>query len=207
MFIALRPSARVYPRVGGGNAVRQIPGPRGHGLSPRGRGKLVQLYAGAGRQGSIPAWAGETRAAALRCPGQRVYPRVGGGNAALLPLPWAAEGLSPRGRGKRFPDWPPTRIRDVYPRVGGGNGFAVGKEFVQGGLSPRGRGKRPGRKPWKAITRSIPAWAGETCCTTSSWAWNAVYPRVGGGNNIKVPADDVEGGLSPRGRGKPGGFR
>ena len=50
--------------------------------------------------GSIPAWAGETDAAALVARKWKVYPRVGGGNIALVVFATLIGGLSPRGRGK-----------------------------------------------------------------------------------------------------------
>ena len=66
--------------MGGGNVCRVVRGGRCGGLSPRGRGKPLHIPEGLAKQGSIPAWAGETsrlcRAAATRA----VYPRVGGGN-------------------------------------------------------------------------------------------------------------------------------
>ena len=71
------------------------------------------------------------------------------------------------------------------------------------GLSPRGRGK-PGRCPQSACpSRSIPAWAGETSHRRRPSVEPPVYPRVGGGNLHAVRQGALDGGLSPRGRGKP----
>ena len=53
-------AARVYPRVGGGNARARPALYLLRGLSPRGRGKLHRLPKRISREGSIPAWAGET---------------------------------------------------------------------------------------------------------------------------------------------------
>ena len=70
----------VYPRVGGGNASREITLRQQQGLSPRGRGKPADTPITADTPRSIPAWAGETlRTLRLTLP-VRVYPRVGGGN-------------------------------------------------------------------------------------------------------------------------------
>ena len=131
----------VYPRVGGGNLNALIGGRVHQGLSPRGRGKPVMEKLDAVMFGSIPAWAGETSQQAIaNCP-IRVYPRVGGGNAAVHRAEKGYRGLSPRGRGKRrrirqpplavgsIPAWAgETRASAignprprVYPRVGGGN--------------------------------------------------------------------------------------
>ena len=49
---------------------------------------------------------------------------------------------------------------------------------------------------------SIPAWAGETDDRTYKWRMQAVYPRVGGGNNPMEKKLVQREGLSPRGRGK-----
>ena len=55
-----RSRSRVYPRVGGGNLVAEMPIGSGRGLSPRGRGKRADADRPADNAGSIPAWAGET---------------------------------------------------------------------------------------------------------------------------------------------------
>ena len=70
----------VYPRVGGGNAVVDKLPPDSGGLSPRGRGKRWSSGNPPSPSGSIPAWAGETEDGMALTDGDRVYPRVGGGN-------------------------------------------------------------------------------------------------------------------------------
>ena len=92
----------------------------------------------------------------------------------------------------------------VYPRVGGGNGVAQRAGGAHHGLSPRGRGKLTDTGNWGGAFGSIPAWAGETQ-TIAAWReCLTVYPRVGGGNLGVHGAPRIVGGLSPRGRGKPG---
>ena len=54
--------AKVYPRVGGGNEGVGFFAVPPAGLSPRGRGKRLEVYEVAQLIGSIPAWAGETPA-------------------------------------------------------------------------------------------------------------------------------------------------
>ena len=71
------------------------------------------------------------------------------------------------------------------------------------GLSPRGRGKLRNRRPLNQARRSIPAWAGETLRGRCLGKWTGVYPRVGGGNGFRKACWYINGGLSPRGRGKP----
>ena len=88
--------------------------------------------------------------------------------------------------------------------MGGGNARAGGTVAVKRGLSPRGRGKHRGRFPIQSPSRSIPAWAGETPAVISPSVLPEVYPRVGGGNERPPGYTRIFGGLSPRGRGKPG---
>ena len=98
-----RPGFRpVYPRMGGGNIHRERRDCQTAGLSPHGRGKR---HAGVLRHqpaGSIPAWAGETEDLELRDGDKEVYPRMGGGNRALVTGMGCCRGLSPHGRGKRL---------------------------------------------------------------------------------------------------------
>ena len=172
---------------------------------------------------SIPAWAGETDASATGRRPRPVYPRVGGGNSIWRVLDENANGLSPRGRGKRgaptraqvkigsIPAWAGETAHaharicaaPVYPRVGGGNCVCVALPLAIAGLSPRGRGKRAAYLHRQARERSIPAWAGETRPKASRREARAVYPRVGGGNTRTSAYTSSPKGLSPRGRGKP----
>ena len=50
---------------------------------------------------------------------------------------------------------------------------------------------------------SIPAWAGETLGVCGGYVGGEVYPRVGGGNTLRLRITSRLCGLSPRGRGKP----
>ena len=173
--------------------------------------------------GSIPAWAGETGGDSRHNPRKKVYPRVGGGNRLVVERVHRNQGLSPRGRGKQavggrralgagsIPAWAGETIghysRDdagrVYPRVGGGNDAIRPPAEPGNGLSPRGRGKHRGRWYATGLSRSIPAWAGETLALIAGVAVVAVYPRVGGGNAMAGLHTSAVAGLSPRGRGKP----
>ena len=148
---------------------------------------------------------------------------MGGGNVSTPTNSSSANGLSPRGRGKPYalasrrlrcrsiPAWagetPGTRqrfrCREVYPRVGGGNGYGRAAIERRSGLSPRGRGKRRTPRSCMRLSRSIPAWAGETILLVSAKSALAVYPRVGGGNARRLRLRRRLRGLSPRGRGKP----
>ena len=49
--------------------------------------------------------------------------------------------------------------------------------------------------------RSIPAWAGEPSSVISNQSAATVYPRVGGGTQLRHIQPERRYGLSPRGRG------
>ena len=234
----------VYPRVGGGATGTHGMTLRDWGLSPRGRGSPFQsqfrgVPAGglsprgrgspqARREkddglGSIPAWAGEPGSWATAPGCRRVYPRVGGGAACHSAITGSGRGLSPRGRGSRFPSALPapgsgsipawagepdlhgaSQFQNrVYPRVGGGAG--VGDPLLEPveGLSPRGRGSRPSGIRNPVRHGSIPAWAGEPRITRRGFGSSRVYPRVGGGAANRAARGRYAKGLSPRGRGSP----
>ena len=143
----------------------------------------------------------------------------------MLPLEkfWEEYGLSPRvrgnrGRGRRRPrregsipacagepSSPFLRIscRGVYPRVCGGTYTEGGKVIYAWGLSPRVRGNRRQRRVGKGQGGSIPACAGEPCCSTMVSRSNRVYPRVWRGNRAMVFALAPIGGSIPACAGEP----
>ena len=93
---------RAYPRERGGNNLRSTVVFIFSGLSPRTRGKHDRADHEAGRQGPIPANAGETRGwlrVKIVC---GAYPRERGGNRTRLLLDSLLRGLSPRTRGKQY---------------------------------------------------------------------------------------------------------
>ena len=87
--------------MGGGNISVNDVDNQAVGLSPRGRGKLLDLYSNPHASRSIPAWAGETRSSHSTPKTHQVYPRVGGGNELQIETIAVSAGLSPRGRGKQ----------------------------------------------------------------------------------------------------------
>ncbi len=93
-------------------------------------------------------------------------------------------------------------VKEVYPRVGGGNRAQGALPHRPKGLSPRGRGKLSSLRIAFAGSGSIPAWAGETSAPLSRAHLQRVYPRVGGGNQLRGNLCMRYRGLSPRGRGK-----
>ena len=103
-----------------------------------------------------------------------------------------------RGRGRCRP-----AVR-VYPRVCGGSRWSLTCWCYRGGLSPRVRGKPPAVASASAVSRSIPACAGEAprCRAWRPPPW--VYPRVCGGSGPSCRLTGGRMGLSPRVRGKRG---
>ena len=132
-----------HPRVGGENRRPHGQSHLRRGSSPRGRGKPFRAVCTAFNGGLIPAWAGKTRRRDDDVSWRRAHPRVGGENDALRRAIEAADGSSPRGRGKLglqqgvnvgsglIPAWAgKTRSSmgvtfrcGAHPRVGGENTF------------------------------------------------------------------------------------
>ena len=92
----------VYPRAGGGTQKRSAAFSLTSGLSPRRRGNRYRGRRRASWTGSIPAQAGEPRAAGQHRSPYRVYPRAGGGTGVSELVPILTSGLSPRRRGNQF---------------------------------------------------------------------------------------------------------
>ncbi len=191
------------------------------GLSPRGRGNRATPPLTPGRNGSIPARAGEPAPAFLPAVHVGVYPRAGGGTESGLHRTLNAYGLSPRGRGNQHGhrahgqrhrsiparageprmSWPGVVQPEVYPRAGGGTSTRRRADGGLPGLSPRGRGNRHVNGLTLVRCRSIPARAGEP--PRSIWHHQrcGVYPRAGGGTTAAAVLSFPGVGLSPRGRG------
>ena len=79
MPLSCRDTARVYPRVCGGTAERNLLHKRSGGLSPRVRGNLLAMDDDTETAGSIPACAGEPDVGIWEWRERQVYPRVCGG--------------------------------------------------------------------------------------------------------------------------------
>ena len=198
------------------------------GLSPRGRGNHAPRDEWPGRDGSIPAWAGQPISGHIRIPRPRVYPRVGGATPTSRPQRVRESGLSPRGRGNHclkvqvlggngsIPAWAGQPIEHykansvltVYPRVGGATRRKRARQIIEEGLSPRGRGNLSVFACCLMLARSIPAWAGQPPSLENLCSPSGVYPRVGGATNETVEYINNGQGLSPRGRGnRQGGHK
>ena len=175
----------------------------------------------AGRQGSIPARAGEP----CHCRGwyrrPRVYPRACGGTNARLVIGTQINGLSPRVRGNHSgpralgddrgsiparagepcpaPRW--TRPSRVYPRACGGTTYISRDRSESVGLSPRVRGNLDLPQEHPLADGSIPARAGEPASRATRNCRPRVYPRACGGTNARLVIGTQINGLSPRVRG------
>ena len=90
----------VYPRACGGTPTPCAVCVSSVGLSPRVRGNRSAQASDSPLPGSIPARAGEPRAARCFAPRLRVYPRACGGTPTRNTSRQGAKGLSPRVRGE-----------------------------------------------------------------------------------------------------------
>ena len=192
---------RVYPRVCGGTRGANLRGADLSGLSPRVRGNRLSSRSGGLATRSIPACAGEPAVCGVRLLSVTVYPRVCGGTWHGFKTAYGCHGLSPRVRGNHRPQpphtassgsipacagepwvcrrqWPP---RGVYPRVCGGTEVGSPLLVPYSGLSPRVRGNQHALNSPRAMTRSIPACAGEPSTRMTRGVGSRVYPRVCGG--------------------------
>ena len=212
----------VHPRVGGGAGSALSAFIRCEGSSPRGRGRPRRPEIREHQSGFIPAWAGAPDEPKSKGRPTRVHPRVGGGAAEFGVIAFPGQGSSPRGRGRLgkhredadalgfIPAWAgapahrPERSSNsrVHPRVGGGATIASSPGVNVKGSSPRGRGRLLDAE-FLAIWRGfIPAWAGAPTTRLTPSPPIGVHPRVGGGAIELAYNLVLDGGSSPRGRGR-----
>ena len=112
-------------------------------------------------------------------------------------------GSIPAYAGEPYRDYIGTPIGKVYPRVCGGTEFIqIGTDYNKG-LSPRMRGNPLPNRKNRAVSRSIPAYAGEPLSQPVFYLDIKVYPRVCGGTCDKHLHTIRIKGLSPRMRGNP----
>ena len=186
------------------------------------RGKRSPWWTPDPVDGSIPAYAGETNELAGHELRIKVDPRVCGGNWPACPSGQRIQGRSPRMRGKLVDavvpidllrsipayagetrmGWTGPRKTQVDPRVCGGNLVASVEGTGARGRSPRMRGKHRQRIAPAQPDGSIPAYAGETICSSFRYPPAQVDPRVCGGNAAAPSRSPPPKGRSPRMRGK-----
>ena len=193
------------------------------GSSPRVRGKRCRRFRTLSVVRLIPACAGKTTPSGKSRRAPPAHPRVCGENKVPRLQHLRMHGSSPRVRGKhrigvqRGGEWrlipacagktPPlagrTRHEGAHPRVCGENQPPSWATQPSRGSSPRVRGKllSPYRVDWRY--RLIPACAGKTRVSAPATLRTAAHPRVCGENDDLTPVQQVDGGSSPRVRGKP----
>ena len=178
-----RPSAcasRVHPRGCGESVADRRKAALTAGPSPRVRGIRHRVRVLHGRQGSIPAGAGNPAASARGTPAARVHPRGCGESQIATSRSASNGGPSPRVRGihrrrvsassgrRSIPagagnpsSWSsPTPCAGVHPRGCGESSWMPVSASSRQGPSPRVRGIRVGAEAGEVCGRSIPAGAG-----------------------------------------------
>ena len=194
-----------------------------NGSSPRGRGTPRPTDLDICWNRFIPARAGNTLCAFVRCRTRSVHPRAGGEHFYIEMIVPIVDGSSPRGRGTRLPRtldaklqrfiparagntrWkrPRASCATVHPRAGGEH-RPLGYQLVYvGGSSPRGRGTPCSRASGTPALRFIPARAGNTPYPRHRLPRIPVHPRAGGEHHCPTCAPMPFPGSSPRGRGTP----
>ena len=152
--------SRAYPRLRGGTRRFWFQRRRVRGLSPLARGNPPAVDQGDGRDGPIPACAGEPSAGRCASSVTRAYPRLRGGTVLTDAALARVEGLSPLARGNQstkcscktphgpIPACAGEPVHQVggddfitaYPRLRGGTRSSCGCSLDGGGLSPLARG-------------------------------------------------------------------
>ena len=170
----------------------------------------------------IPACAGKTSAPTSRPSAGRAHPRVCGENGWARSPVCSPAGSSPRVRGKHREHPPQPRGRRLiparagktqrgrqwplvvlaHPRVCGENTEDMLNPATVAGSSPRVRGKPARPPPGAEAPGLIPACAGKTCPCSRRPRGASAHPRVCGENHGGCDDLDVDGGSSPRVRGK-----
>ena len=173
-------SAPVHPRACGEREERSSASHRFYGSSPRVRGTLVRSYWYEGGERFIPARAGNARGHRERSTSSLVHPRACGERTSCACTEMPAAGSSPRVRGTRaqyrfdhaarrfIPARagnakalvPRCRSVAVHPRACGERHPALDRNPHDYGSSPRVRGTQSSRPCRRALSRFIPARAG-----------------------------------------------
>ena len=213
----------VHPRACGEHRVHDPHVVRFAGSSPRMRGtREVEANTNL-RYRFIPAHAGNTARKEVGEYGPTVHPRACGEHAYADYLEEARSGSSPRMRGtqaqqcahRTYPRFIPAhagntipqpskpRSNPVHPRACGEHGASIASAASLNGSSPRMRGTRHSGKTMDALSRFIPAHAGNTRRTMLPFGRLSVHPRACGEHS---PVDNTVNaivGSSPRMRGTP----
>ena len=212
-----------HPRACGANGVWGVFNIRGHGSSPRMRGKPAVIYPRLGARRIIPAHAGQTEKSHQKQWFAPDHPRACGANAWSPVYGRQDAGSSPRMRGKHlgadrfnqrgriipahaeqtFPQlFCPVFCSD-HPRACGANHGGRAAFHAIHGSSPRMRGKLGQIIKTETRNRIIPAHAGQTHGGVIVAVPSTDHPRACGANPNTVIPVTATAGSSPRMRGKP----
>ena len=176
------PAHTAHPRAGGENCETSSSVFCMPGSSPRGQGKRERLADRVPHGRLIPARAGKTAAGGQDARRSRAHPRAGGENIPAKFRPSQEQGSSPRGRGKQTRD----EREPFFPR-----------------LIPARAGKTAASWLGQVAVSAHPRAGGKTRGAVNDALAPAAHPRAGGENLTPAGRLVIDGGSSPRGRGKP----
>ena len=151
--------------------------------------------------GIIPAYAGNTKKAALTSPPHWDHPRVCGEHIHMHVAWCNTWGSSPRMRGT------PPRVQcrflpaEDHPRVCGEHSARQNCQWIKGGSSPRMRGTQTLVHRSEQGRGIIPAYAGNTSSSFRPYEYEKDHPRVCGEHIGRTEGVASVIGSSPRMRG------
>ena len=152
------------------------------GSSPRVRGKRSRRVAERAERRLIPACAGKTQVAAIKCSGTEAHPRVCGENLAARDDMATRAWLIPACAGKTSETSVIEPAKTAHPRVCGENGLPGRAYSLELGSSPRVRGKPGEGFEVNGAGGLIPACAGKTLTKSLRVIVTQAHPRVCGEN-------------------------
>ncbi len=216
--VALSP---VHPRACGEHPKKVSWSGSRIGSSPRMRGTRLFIVAFMPRPRFIPAHAGNTWTTICGTLWRTVHPRACGEHLLYADATQSVTGSSPRMRGtqslcqiqfiqNRFipahagnttPHHQPPLPSPVHPRACGEHSDRRTQALIASGSSPRMRGTPISYRPAAAITRFIPAHAGNTIDRPNMQNVIPVHPRACGEHAAADGGDRDTIGSSPRMRG------
>ncbi len=187
------------------------------------RGKPSPVHARVHGRRIIPAHAGQTDGEKKKLGAGSDHPRTCGANSVVVFLCPVVVGSSPHMRGKPItarhihvrrriipahagqttPLSLKTYENSDHPRTCGANLATLKDKGVGDGSSPHMRGKRKSSTGSRTYIRIIPAHAGQTSPSASSWISSTDHPRTCGANEVSSVVAIVVTGSSPHMRGKP----
>ena len=219
-LVEFRPN-RDHPRVCGEHFGAVGGDVAAEGSSPRMRGTRHRRSVRSLRAGIIPAYAGNTCAFLMAITSFGDHPRVCGEHCCPLPANLTLPGSSPRMRGtpKRMasesrhggiiPAYAGNTIHPAvcsdtsrdHPRVCGEHISSTCNSTTVRGSSPRMRGTRSPSRRTGRLPGIIPAYAGNTKCSSRTAPTSRDHPRVCGEHQDSSNAFARAMGSSPRMRG------